>query len=306
MSAQSVQLPTLEKWRRHPALATVWAYLELTKPDITLLVVITAAASFWLGARHPVDGLQLLHVLVGITALSSGIGAMNHYLEREIDGRMRRTKSRPLPSGRLRPHQALIFGLSLSIFAEIYVLRFLNPLTALLGAVAFASYLFAYTPLKTRTTFCTTVGAIPGAMPALLGWTAARNEITLGAWILFAILFLWQFPHFFAIAWMYREDYARAGIRMLPVVDPDGRRTGRQIVLYTLLLVGVSALPTLLGLSGSLYLVGAILLGGYFLWEGVRAARTRTRGHARLVLKASILYLPLLLGLMCLDLPTSP
>jgi len=306
MSAHSIRLPTLESWRRHPALATVQAYLELTKPDITLLVVITAAASFWLGARHPVDRLQLLHVLIGIAALSSGIGAMNHYLEREIDGRMHRTKRRPLPSGRLRPHHALIFGLGLSVFAELYLFVFLNPLTALLGALAFASYLFAYTPLKTRTTLCTTIGAIPGAMPALMGWTAARDELNVGAWILFAILFLWQFPHFFAIAWMYREDYARGGIRMLPVVDPDGRRTGRQIVLYTLALVGVSALPTFLGLSGSLYLMGALLLGGYFLWESIRAAHTRARRHAHRVLKASILYLPLLLGLMCLDLPALP
>ncbi|MCS6817500.1 MAG: heme o synthase [Blastocatellia bacterium] len=306
MSAPSVQLPALEGWRRHPLLATMWAYLELTKPDITLLVVITAAAAFWLGARHPVDRLQLLHVLVGIAALSSGIGAMNHYLEREIDARMRRTKGRPLPSGRLRPRQALIFGLGLSAFAELYLLVFLNPLTALLGALAFASYLFAYTPLKTRTTLCTTVGAIPGAMPALMGWTASGSEIGIGAWILFAILFLWQFPHFFAIAWMYREDYARAGIRMLPVVDPDGHRTGRQIVLYTLLLVGVSILPTFVKLSGSHYLVGALLLGGYFLWESVRAAHTHARGHARRVLKASILYLPLLLGLMCFDPPSLP
>ncbi len=306
MSAPSLRLPVLEDRQRHPMLAAVWAYLELTKPDITLLVVITAAASFWLGARHPVDRLPLLHVLVGITALSSGIGAMNHYLERERDGRMHRTKRRPLPSGRLRPPHALIFGLGLSILAELYLFFFLNPLTALLGALAFVSYLFAYTPLKTRTTLCTTIGAIPGAIPALMGWTAARDEIHVGAWILFAILFLWQFPHFFAIAWVYREDYARGGIRMLPVMDPDGQRTGRRIVLYTLLLVGVSALPTLFGLSGSLYLMGALFLGGYFLWESLRAARTRTRRHARRVLKASILYLPLLLGLMCLDLSALP
>jgi protoheme IX farnesyltransferase len=296
----------LARLRQQRALATAGAYLELTKPDITVLVVITAAAAFWLGSGSPVDRAGLRHVLIGITALSAGIAAMNHYLEREIDGRMRRTSRRPLPSGRLRPRHALIFGLSLSIFAEAYLFFFLNSVTALLGAVAFGSYLFVYTPLKTRTTLCTAIGAVPGALPALMGWTAARGEISPGGWVLFAILFLWQFPHFFAIAWMYREDYARAGIRMLPVVDPEGRRTGRQIVLYTLLLVGVSFLPPLFGLSGALYLVGAVLLGGYFLWHSVRAARTRARGHARHVLKASIVYLPLLLGLMCADIPTLP
>jgi len=296
----------LARLRQQRALATAGAYLELTKPDITVLVVITAAAAFWLGSGSPVDRAGLRHVLIGITALSAGIAAMNHYLEREIDGRMRRTSRRPLPSGRLRPRHALIFGLSLSIFAEAYLFFFLNSVTALLGAVAFGSYLFVYTPLKTRTTLCTAIGAVPGALPALMGWTAARGEISPGGWVLFAILFLWQFPHFFAIAWMYREDYARAGIRMLPVVDPEGRRTGRQIVLYTLLLVGVSFLPPFFGLSGALYLVGAVLLGGYFLWHSVRAALTRARGHARHVLKASIVYLPLLLGLMCADIPTLP
>ncbi len=302
---QRIQAALKEPEQRR-RLVTAWAYLELTKPDITLLVVITAAAAFWIGSGASSDRTGLRHVLIGITALSAGIAAMNHYLERELDGRMRRTSRRPLPSGRLRPRHALIFGLSLSIFAEAYLFFFLNSVTALLGALAFGSYLFAYTPLKTRTTFCTAIGAIPGALPALMGWTAARGEISLGGWVLFAILFLWQFPHFFAIAWMYREDYARAGIRMLPVVDPEGRRTGRQIVLYTLLLVGASVLPPLFGFSGSLYLVGAILLGAYFLWHSVRAARTRARGHARQVLKASIIYLPLLLGLMCADAPTLP
>jgi len=307
MSGRERQFRTaLKKLRQQRSLVTAWAYLELTKPDITLLVVITAAAAFWIGSGASSDRAGLRHVLIGITALSAGIAAMNHYLERELDGRMRRTSRRPLPSGRLRPRHALIFGLSLSIFAEAYLFFFLNSMTALLGALAFGSYLFVYTPLKTRTTLCTAIGAVPGALPALMGWTAARGEISLGGWVLFAILFLWQFPHFFAIAWMYREDYARAGIRMLPVVDPEGKRTGRQIVLYTLLLVGASVLPPFFGLSGSLYLVGAILLGGYFLWQSVRAAQTRARGHARQVLKASIVYLPLLLGLMCADILTLP
>ncbi len=286
---------------KHPALASIPAYIELTKPEITFLVLITAMTAFWVGARHPVDPWSLFRVALGITALSAGIAAMNHYLERETDGLMRRTQRRPLPSGRLRPRRALIFGLALSLVAELALWLWANPLTAVLGALAFGLYLFAYTPLKTRTAWCTTVGAFPGAMPALMGWTAARGEITLEGWVLFALLFLWQFPHFYAIAWVYREDYARAGIRMLPVLDREGRLTGQQILWTTVLMVGVSLLPTALHLSGLIYLISALLLGGYFLWCSARVALLRTKGQARRVLKASILYLPLLLALLAID-----
>jgi protoheme IX farnesyltransferase len=195
----------------------------------------------------------------------------------------------------------LLFGVALTVLAEAYLATFVNPLTALLGLTVIAGYLFGYTPLKTRSTLSTLVGAFPGAMPPLIGWSAARGDLSLDAWVLFAILFLWQFPHFLAIAWMYREDYSRAGILMLPVVEPDGRITGQQIIVYTLMLLPVSLLPTVLGLSGKLYLVGAIILGLLFLFSSVRAAFSKSRQQARQLLLASVLYLPLLFILMVFD-----
>src|SRR5215472_9104460 len=202
------------------------AYVELTKPRITTLIVLTSAAGFALGSRAGVNYLLLAHTLIGIGLLSSGIGTLNQYLERDLDGLMRRTAERPLPSGRLFPFEALWFGVSLTLMAEVYLALFVNVLTALLGLTVITGYLFVYTPLKTRTSLSTALGAFPGAMPPLMGWTAARGEIDTAAWVLFAIVFLWQFPHFLSIAWMYREDYGRAGIRMLPVVEPDGRLAG--------------------------------------------------------------------------------
>lgn len=277
------------------------AYLDLTKPRITFLIVLTAAAGFALGAKGSLDYLQFTHAMLGIALLSSGIATLNQYMERELDGLMRRTMSRPLPSGKLAPLEALVFGVGLTIIAEVYLALLVNPLTALFGLAVIAGYLFMYTPLKTRTTLSTAVGAFPGALPPLMGWTAASNEVTTGAWVLFAILFLWQFPHFLAIAWMYREDYGRAGIRMLPVVEPEGRVTGQQIVVYTLMLLPVSLLPTLLGISGRVYFYGAILLGSLFLLSSISAALSKTRQQARRLLLASVLYLPLLFGLMVLN-----
>src|SRR5689334_9506009 len=246
------------------------AYAELTKPRITFLIVLTSAAGFVLGSRGPVDYVALLSAMFGIGLLSSGIATLNQYAERELDGLMRRTANRPLPAGRLAPWEALAFGAGTTIVAEAYLLIFVNPLSALLGLAVIAGYLFAYTPLKTRTSLSTLVGAFPGAIPPLIGWTAARGSISLEGWILFAILFLWQFPHFLAIAWMYREDYSRAGILMLPVVEPDGRVTAQQIVVYTLMLLPVSLLPAVLGMSGRVYLVGAALLGLLFLYSSLR------------------------------------
>ncbi len=277
------------------------AYLELTKPRITFLIVLTAAAGFALASPLHVDYRGLARAMIGIALLSSGIATINQYMERELDGLMRRTANRPLPSGRLLPWEALAFGAGLTIVAEIYLAVLVNPLTALLGLTVIAGYLFAYTPLKTRTSLSTMVGAFPGAVPPLIGWTAARGDISLEAWVLFAILFLWQFPHFLAIAWMYREDYSRAGILMLPVVEPDGRVTAQQIVVYTLLLVPVSLLPTALGVSGKIYLVGAIVLGLGFLYSSVRAALSKSRQEARRLLLASVIYLPLLFILMVLN-----
>ncbi len=283
------------------ARARVTAFIELTKPRITTLIMLTSAAGFVLGSRGATNYVTLAHAMVGIALLSSGIATLNQFMERDLDGLMRRTADRPLPSGRLFPFEALWFGVALTLMAETYLALFVNVLTALLGLTVIAGYLFVYTPLKTRTSLSTALGAFPGAMPPLMGWTAARGEIDVAAWVLFAILFLWQFPHFLAIAWMYREDYGRAGIRMLPVVEPDGRVTGQQIIAYALMLLPVSLLPTLLGISGRIYLAAAAVLGLLFLASSIRAALSKSNQHARQLLLASVLYLPLLFGVMVLN-----
>jgi protoheme IX farnesyltransferase len=277
------------------------AYVELTKPRITTLIVLTSAAGFALGSPAGVNYLLFAHALIGIGLLSSGIGTLNQFMERDLDLLMRRTADRPLPSGRLFPFEAFWFGISLTLMAEVYLALFVNVLTALLGLTVITGYLFVYTPLKTRTSLSTALGAFPGAMPPLMGWTAARGEIDTAAWVLFAIVFLWQFPHFLSIAWMYREDYGRAGIRMLPVVEPDGRVTGQQIIAYSLMLVPVSLLPAILGISGKVYLVAAALLSLLFLASSVRAALSKSNKDARHLLLASVLYLPLLFGVMVLN-----
>jgi protoheme IX farnesyltransferase len=279
----------------------VSAYLELTKPRITFLIVLTSAAGFCLGSRGAVDYLLLTHAMIGIALLSSGLATVNQFMERDLDALMRRTEKRPLPTGRLLPFEALWFGLALILTAEVYLASFVNLLTAALGLTIIAGYLLLYTPLKTRTTLSTAVGAFPGAMPPLIGWAAARGQVGIAAWVLFAILFLWQFPHFLAIAWMYREDYGRAGIRMLPVVEPEGRVTGQQIVAFTIMLIPVSLLPTVMGITGRVYLVAAIVLGLLFLVSSVRAALSKSNQHARQLLLASVLYLPLLFGVMVLN-----
>ncbi len=277
------------------------AYVELTKPRITSLVVLSALAGFALGSPSSIDWVRSIHMLIGVALLSGGINALNQYWERDLDALMLRTKFRPLPAGKLAARNALVFGVATSLIAEAYLSWFLNPLTAFWGFIALASYLFLYTPLKTRTHWCTFVGAFPGALPPLLGWAAARNEVGVEAAALFGIMFLWQFPHFHAIATMFREDYARAGIRMLPVIEHDGKATARQIVGYTIALVPVSLLPTFLNFSGWVYLGGALVLGAWFLHASVAAAKERTREQSRQLLKVSVIYLPLLLGLMTLN-----
>jgi heme o synthase len=274
------------------------AFYELTKPRITFLIVLTSAAGFGLASRRGVDYMALVSALFGIALLSSGIATLNQYAERDLDALMRRTAGRPLPTGKVAPWEALAFGAGLTVLAEIYLLVLVNPLSALLGLTVIAGYLFGYTPLKTRSSLSTVVGAFPGAVPPLIGWTAATGTVSIEAWVLFAILFLWQFPHFLAIAWMYREDYGRAGILMLPVVEPDGRLTAQQIVVYTLMLIPVSLLPTVLGLSGRVYFFGALVLGILFLYSSIRAAFSMSRQQARQLLLASVLYLPLLFVLM--------
>jgi protoheme IX farnesyltransferase len=277
------------------------AFVELTKPRITFLIVLTSAAGFYLASVGSVNYRLLLSSMFGITLLSSGVATINQYMERDLDGLMRRTANRPLPTGKLLPWEALAFGAGLIVLSEIYLAVLVNPLTALMGLTVIAGYLFGYTPLKTKTSLSTMVGAFPGAVPPLIGWTAARGELSLEAWVLFAIMFLWQFPHFLAIAWMYREDYARAGILMLPVVEPEGRVTSQQIVVYTVMLLPVSLLPYALGVSGKIYLVGAGVLGLLFLYSSVRAAISLSRQEARRLLLASVIYLPLLFILMVLS-----
>ncbi|HEU0172896.1 MAG TPA: heme o synthase [Blastocatellia bacterium] len=277
------------------------AYFELTKPRITSLVVLSALAGFALGSPSSIDWFRLLHTAIGVALLSGGINALNQYWERDLDALMRRTKLRPLPAGKLTLGGALVFGVVVSLVAEVYLAWFLNPLTAFWGMIALASYLFLYTPLKTRTHWCTFIGAFPGALPPLLGWAAACNEVGIEAATLFGIMFLWQFPHFHAIASVYREDYACAGIRMLPVIDTDGKATARQIVGYTIALLPLSLLPTFLHFSGWIYLAGAAVLGAWFLHASVAAARQRTREQSLRLLRVSVIYLPLLLGLMTLD-----
>ena len=274
------------------------AFVELTKPRITFLIVLTSAAGFCLGSKGRFDYLALFNSLFGIALLSSGIAALNQYIERDLDGRMRRTLTRPLPTGKLSPAAALAFGVGLTLLAEVYLAAFVNLLTAAFGVTVIVGYLFCYTPLKTRSSLSTIVGAFPGAMPPLMGWTAATGQAGVEAWALFAILFAWQFPHFLAIAWMYKEDYARAGILMLPVVEPEGRLTAQQIVIWTLVLVPVSLFPAALGTTGAVYFYGAFVLGLLFLGTSIHAALSNTRRGARRLLLASVLYLPVLFGLM--------
>jgi protoheme IX farnesyltransferase len=245
----------------------------------------------------------LLHTVLGTALIASGTAALNQWFEREADRKMKRTARRPLPAGKISARPALLFGIALSIagFADLWIGT--NPLAALIGLFTLTSYLFLYTPLKSRTWWSTTIGAVPGAMPPMIGYAAAAGAVNREAWVLFAILFLWQFPHFYSIAWMYKEDYARAGIRMLPVVEPDCRSTARQIILYGIALIPVSLAPALLGMSGRLYLAGALALGLWFLYSGVRVAVERTIARARAVLMTSVYYLPLIYGLMLLDRP---
>jgi len=277
------------------------AYYELTKPRIAFLLVLTSAAGFYLGSNGGFDAVRFANTMISIALLAFGVSTLNQYLERHIDPLMERTAKRPLPTQRLAPIEALIFGILLCVAAEVYLFVAINTLTGVLGLIVIVGYVLLYTPLKTRTSASTAIGAIPGAMPPLMGWTAAANDITLGAWAMFVTQFLWQFPHFLAIAWMYREDYGRAGIRMLPVVEPDGRVTGQQIIAYALMLVPVSLLPAILGISGRIYLLVALVLSLLFLASSIRAALSKSNQHARQLLLASVLYLPLLFGVMVLN-----
>lgn len=276
--------------------------VELTKPRITLMVSVTTAAGFLL-ALPPgtLPMARFLHTVIGTGLVAAGSAVLNQYVEREIDRRMRRTAGRPLPSGRIEPDLALLWGALLGSTGIVELALAVHPLSALLAAATLVAYVFVYTPLKTRTSLATIVGALPGAAPPLIGWTGATGEVALGGWILFAILFLWQLPHFLAIAWLFRDDYRAAGMPLLTVDDPDFRRTARQSALWTVALLPVSFLPSAIGLAGAAYLVGALLLGAAFLAVALGFARLPSPSSARRLLLASVTYLPALLAVLVAD-----
>jgi protoheme IX farnesyltransferase len=281
--------------------AAVADYLELTKPRITLMVVLTALVGFVMGARGGASGPALLTALLGVALVASGASALNMLLERDTDARMRRTRDRPLPASRLQPADVLWFGMALTVSGLLGLYFGSGPTAAAVAFVTWASYVFVYTPLKRRTSLSTLVGAVPGALPPVIGWAAARGSVDAAAFVLFAILFLWQIPHFLAIAWIYREDYARGGLPMLPVLDPEGHLTGRQAVSHSLALLFVSLAPAAAGMTGRVYLAGAVLLGMALTAVAVRAAIVRSTPAARALFLASIIYLPLLSALLLLD-----
>jgi protoheme IX farnesyltransferase len=283
------------------AMSRANAYISLTKPDVSFLVLITTAAGYYMGARGPVDWLRMVHTVFATMLIAAGTAALNHYIERESDRHMRRTASRPLPSGVLQPREALWFGVALCVAGAIYLYFAAGALAAGLGVATCLSYLLAYTPLKKRTVWATFVGAFPGAIPPMIGWAAATGSLDRGAWLLFGILFLWQFPHFHAIAWMYREDYARAGILMLPVVDKQGTRTFRQIIFTAAALVGVSLLPAVVGLAGVRYFFGALVVSVGLLQVCLWAATAKTNMRAKWLMHATVIHIPVLLGLMIYD-----
>ncbi len=276
-------------------------YITLTKPELTFLSVVTALTGYYLGSGGSINSPTLLHTLIGTALVGGGAGALNQFIERRYDSMMKRTENRPLPSGRLHPVEALLFGIVISLLGVVDLFLGVNQLTAFLAAVTWASYLFLYTPLKRITSFSTFVGAIPGAIPPLMGWAAARNEVGVEAAVLFALLFVWQIPHFLSLAWMYKKDYARAGYRLLTVLDPDGNMAARQILGYTGFLVPLAVLPWTLGMFGFIYLTLALLLSLAFLAVSARLAFYRTNIAARHVFAGSLIYLPVLMAIMVID-----
>jgi heme o synthase len=276
-------------------------FVALTKPRVVLMVLVTTLMGYDVALTGPADYLRMIHLLIGSLLAAGGTLALNQYRERDLDARMDRTRARPLPAGRLQPLEAWLFGVALTVVGTAYLAALVNLLAALVTLATTILYLFAYTPLKQRTPLCTLVGAVAGALPPVAGWAAARGDVAPGAWVLFAILFLWQLPHTLAIARLYRDDYARAGVRVLPVVDPDGASTERQVVLACVALVSVSLLPGVAGWTGPIYLAGALVLGLAFSAVGVEQALVPSPRAARHVLLASLIYLPLLLGLMAFD-----
>ena len=291
--------------RRRFAISTVLSdYWALTKPEINFLIAVTAAAGFWIGAPAAFSHFPwtpFLHAVLGSVLVASGAGTLNQVIELRFDAQMRRTARRPLASGRIEPSHALWFGVSLSLGGAVYLVVYTNVLASLLAVLCLLSYLLLYTPLKRMTPLCTLVGAVPGAAPPLIGWAAAKGHLDPGAWVLFAIVFLWQFPHFMAIAWMYREDYARAGYLVLPLGQVRNRLVTWQTLLPSLALLPVVLIPTTTGISGVAYAAAALVLGAIFLYYGVCFAFRRSNAAARQLLAASIIYLPVVFALIMLN-----
>lgn len=276
-------------------------YWMMTKPEVNFLVVASSLVGFYLASSGPLRVGLLLNTLLGTLLVASGTATLNEYMERSHDGKMRRTAARPLPAGRIHPLEGLGFGLGLSIAGGIYLDLTTNRLACFIALLTLVLYLLLYTPLKRRTPMCTLIGAIPGAMPPLIGWAAARGSLSFEAWILYVILFLWQFPHFSAIAWMYRQDYTRAGYLMLPPSDQKGRFMSTQVIGFSLLLIPVTIMPALMGQAGRIYLVGAVMLGLAFLYFAARLAFSRSNALARRLVLASVVYLPLIYLLMIVN-----
>ena len=278
-------------------------YFQLTKPRITLLIVISTAVGYCFGAAHAFSLVTLFHALLGTAFMAAGSATLNQWYERDTDSKMKRTRKRPIPAGTIEARHALYFGVAVSVLGAIELWIFTNSLAAALGVITTVGYLFIYTPLKRIGPICTTFGAIPGAMPPLIGFAAASGHLSIEAWILFGILFLWQFPHFHAIAWMYRADYERAGIKMLAVVQPDGKAMSRQILVTLVLLIPVTLAPTFLHMAGKVYFAAALLLGMAFLYFGVQICMEQTHLRARRLLLASVIYIPLLFAFLVFDNP---
>ena len=306
MRSTTLAIPDNTKEVNPPSKSTVFVrrmddYLQLIKPRLVVMILITTAAGFYLGTQTSVNWLLFLHTLIGAGLTASGVLGLNQYLERDIDSQMARTQQRPLPAGRMQPNEALILCAFLTGSGMLYLTLFVNPLSGLVISLIVVSYLFIYTPLKRKTSLCTLIGAVPGALPPVVGWVAARETLSGQVWVLFAILFLWQLPHSLAIAYIYREDYEKAGLKLLPVIHPDGGSTRRQIVINCFALFGIGLLPTLFQISGAIYFYAAIVAGGMFLLSGVYLEKMKTIKAARYVLYASLLYLPLIFVAMAID-----
>ena len=290
------------KRRPLPAKNIYLAFIELTKPRITFLILVSTALGYYLGNTGQFELFNFLITIIGTTMLAGGAGAINHYIEKDLDMLMDRTKSRPIPSGLISSQVALYFGILQSVLGFGLLLVYVNFLTALLGLLTIALYIFVYTPLKMITWLNTTIGAVPGALPALGGWAASANELNPNAWILFAILFLWQHPHFYAIALMCKEDYKKAGFKMLPVIENDNNRTNRQIIWHAFLLIPVSLFFVVTGALGTIYFWGAAFLGVVYLLSGIPLLKESSVKNAKVLLRTSVLYLPLLLVIILIDL----